>query len=90
MTRYRLYTEDKNAGRVISAIADAGIDGATVYETSGIWKGNTEASIVIEILIDESQDKRAAIFALADRIKSMNNQEAAMITIDKNVEVHFV
>ncbi len=88
MKVYRIYTEDKNSYLIEKLLERHGIDGATIYETTGLWQGKSEASIVIEIIGHDSQDVRARVFALKDDIKRENNQESVLLTISQ-AEVYF-
>lgn len=62
--------------RIKNALNGAGIDGATILEAQGLWKGNSEASTVIE-LIGEPFVK---VQSLAIDLKIELNQDAVYIT----------
>ena len=81
--RYRLYTEDKNPAAVIKLIA-ARFESANVASNlTGLWKGQEELSIVIEIITDDSPETLANVKALAGEIKAANHQEAVLVTAEK-------
>jgi len=77
MFGYKVYTENKDMGIVVNALDRYGFDGATIYETIGIWKGDTEYSLVIEIFCAQNQDH--AVRAFADHLKSELQQESVMV-----------
>jgi hypothetical protein len=56
----------------------AGIQGATVFDTVGYWKGVREQSSVIELLCMDAADNAKA-FALAELLKSAFDQESVLI-----------
>lgn len=73
---WRLYTEDRST--VPSIVADY-FDGATMFTATGLWKGQTEQSVVVEVIAPITS--RARIIAVARRIIELNNQEAVLVTV---------
>ncbi len=71
---YRIYTEDKN-WPAIQHILDFWIDGYTVTKADGYWKGQHEASLVIDVITDQPD----VIMALAESIRRENGQEAVLV-----------
>ena len=84
MTRYRLYTERKLNLR--NLVTKAGFQGATIYDTSGIWEGQVEESAIIELIADPTFENQMKIGILADTIKKVNKQDAVMLTME-NVQM---
>lgn len=68
---------------VAELLAKYDIDGFTIYQVQGYWKGVPEVSFKIEIASDVSVNMVASI--LRDRF----NQEAVMVT-NPNGEVEFI
>jgi hypothetical protein len=71
---YRILTEAKNIDQVRGTLYGLGLD-YTLYTGTGSWRGQAEASLIIE-LNDITRD-------LAERaarvIKQINNQEAILL-----------
>ena len=77
MVAYRIYTERKNIGG-IKEILDDGFDGYTLIDTVGVWEGETESSLIIEIIGEENQ--AYDIRTVAQVIGRLNCQDAVLIT----------
>jgi uncharacterized membrane-anchored protein YitT (DUF2179 family) len=73
-TMYRIYTEDANRSDVY-AILDSHVSGYTIIEAIGSWKGQREASLVIE-LIDVPA---STVTAIARTIRAHNKQESVLV-----------
>jgi hypothetical protein len=71
---YRVYTEDKNKGKIIRLIAKQW-ESFTVQPTIGYYRGKPEKSIVIEIVGARSSE----ITKLAVAIQKMNGQKSVLI-----------
>lgn len=74
MQMYQIYTERKNE-QGIRTILNQYFPGYTILEALGMWKGVSEASMVIIIVTEEPQLVQAA----AEDIKRMNEQESVLI-----------
>lgn len=80
--RYKLFVgEPATIEEVTKAVAHF-MDGATIYEARGLWKGNTERSIVVEILMEDNHDD-LDIRTLALALKHRFNQECVLVTRDE-------
>lgn len=77
MIVYRIYTERKNVTG-IKDILDDGFDGYTLIRATGVWEGETESSLIIEIIKEKNHD--VDVEAAAHRIAILNNQDAVLIT----------
>lgn len=98
MTRYRIYTEHKNIGR-IRAILDTNLDGYTLFTGVGYWQGQKETSLVVEYLAEEQTVPRvrtckplsgdALIVQICKDIKAANEQQAVLWT-KETVGANFV
>ena len=75
----------ENVAKVLSAY---GIDGFTIYQVQGYWKGKAEVSYKIEIAIDRDNSYNV-ITGIARELKVMYEQESVMVTLPTN-EVLFV
>ena len=74
---FSLYTEDKNRETIIMLVCRR-FNGATFTYTDGLWKGQVEQSVRIDVLSDFGA--LAAILQLADDIKVRNGQSAVLVT----------
>jgi len=77
---YRIYTENKNKEEVADIVGQM-FDGFTMYEGTGYWNGKQEASLIIEIVIDNESSRivnRTEIDIVASEIKVHNNQQAVL------------
>ena len=84
MIRYRVYTENKNFDAVIAHAACV-IPGFSVFTGTGVWDGQREKCLVIEVIADG--DKNDLIRGLAIWIKNLNSQQAVIVT-QETVESH--
>jgi hypothetical protein len=69
----RLYTEQKNK-RVITRLLSEHFESFTLQPATGYYKGNSEKTIVVEIV----GGRRSAIRHVAERIKKMNGQKSIL------------
>lgn len=73
--------------KVVSDILKGwGIDGFTIYQVQGYWKGEAEVSFKIEIATDMTE---LSVCDMADELRRKYNQEAVMLTKPNN-EVEFI
>jgi PII-like signaling protein len=87
MNQIRLYIGADNQTRTISEeyyrktvkILNKELDGYTIFRGNGIWKGNTEDTIIVEII----NEKIEKIEKIAETLKKELNQEAILITQEK-------
>jgi hypothetical protein len=73
-TVFKIYTEDNHVVNLLTRYFDA----ATLHHVTGVYNGNVEAGLVIEILAPYSARKR--VLALASDIVSAYAQFEALIT----------
>lgn len=66
---------------VSEILAKHGIDGFTMYQVMGYWKGRGEPSFKIEIAIDSDSEK---VYTVARELRRMYNQDAVMLTLPNN------
>jgi len=71
--RWRIYTEDLPPIRDVVAKL---LTGATLVAAQGIWKGQVERSLIVEV-IEEDAD---LIRRVAEEIKTRGGQEAVLVT----------
>lgn len=82
-TIHRLYTEQKNK-RFITRLLSEHFESFTLQPVTGYHKGNSEKSIVVEIV----GASPSAIRKVAERIKKMNGQQSILtITFRAQSEV---
>jgi len=80
----RICTENKNREQVRIEV-DKYFDCYSLFQGVGMWNGQVEHSLLIEIAMDANADQtdhtiaRAAALELADDIKILNNQEAVLV-----------
>lgn len=77
MTRFRIYTEDKNTKR-LRILSKALFDSYTLFKGSGTWRGIDEKSIVFEMIGSSTLERRVLSFART--IKIVNSQQAVLVT----------
>lgn len=81
-TIYRIYTEDVSRKDII-VILDNLFDSYSIFTADGVWKGDHEDGLVIEIIeshppLSNSIDSK--VWLAAQQIKRHNVQEAVMVT----------
>ena len=81
---FRILTEDKNRAGIL-AILGRYVDGYTLSESIGAWKGVQEKSLTID-LVDVP---RETVEKLARVIKWENQQDAVLI-LEIPVTAHFI
>ena len=75
----RICTENKNRAQVGIEVGKY-FDGYSLFQGVGMWKGQVEHSLLIEIAVDTNHTiARAAALALANDIKILNKQEAVLV-----------
>jgi hypothetical protein len=77
MKLYRICTENINRDKVES-IVNSYVDGFTILEGTGYWKGERESSLVIEIAAEQSY-MHAVVRHIARDIKAENAQQAVLV-----------
>ena len=67
--------------------------GHTIYEATGRWQSDavavSEATLIIEVMIDERTGAQAKVYELAGVYKERCHQESVMVT-ETQVEASFV
>ena len=71
---YRICTEDINR-EGIARILDAHVDGYALFTGIGCWKGQHENSVSIDLI----GAKRETVLAIAEQIKTANQQESVLV-----------
>lgn len=71
---------DRYAGNVSDVLSRFGIDGFTMQEVLGYWQGVPEKSYIITV----ATDNEGAIDKICERLRSMYNQDAVMVTYPDN------
>lgn len=66
---------------VATILAKHGMDGFTIYEVQGYWKGIAETSFKIEIAIDSDPER---VYTVAEELRALYNQDAVMLTLPNN------
>ena len=66
---------------VAKVLGRHGIDGFTMYQVNGYWKGIPEVSFKIEIAIDKDANR---VYEIAAELKNIYNQEGVMLTLPNN------
>lgn len=77
----RICTEDKNSEH-LRELTSKYFDGFTLLRGMGVWKGNLEPSLIIEIAADNRVSPiiiEAKIEDLVFSIKQANNQETVLV-----------
>jgi len=81
---YRLYTERINLPN-IKKIVSSQFDGFTLTNGEGYWRGESEESLIIEIVSND--DIEAKVINLAKLIKLENNQESVLLQVLENSSI---
>ena len=81
---FRILTEDKNRDGIL-AILDSYVDGYTLSESIGAWKGIQEKSLAIDFV----DVPRGTVESIARIIKKRNDQDAVLI-LDIPVTAQFI
>ena len=76
---YRIYTEDKNR-QIVEQILDENFPGYTIIQADGRWKGQSEKSLIIEVITSNDFDFSQRIKDVAAKIVKANSQESCYIT----------
>lgn len=76
-TLFRLHTEDVSGFATL--LARRGFDAATIIPATGIWKGNIEGAVIIELV--QPASARENVLQLAEDIRAAHKQEAVLVTI---------
>ena len=71
---YRIHTEDVNRPAILK-LASARFDGFTILHGTGYWKGQSEVTLVLEIITSDS----ASVYLLAEEIRKANGQESVLV-----------
>jgi hypothetical protein len=71
---YRIYTEDWDRDAVIEAVS-VKFESFTIHETTGYFKGQSEKSIVIEIV----EAREEEVEAVARAIRAINGQKTVLV-----------
>lgn len=80
------FTEIEVSAFIDLALSKFGIDGSTVYDATGCWKGDTEPCTVIEIVHEDNYGsiRDAALF-----LKRFLHQESVMV-VTQSAAVDFL
>lgn len=77
---YRILTEATGEmKRRAVDIAEAEFDGLTVIDATGVWLGNKEAAVVIEVAAGDGAEDRERVLRVAADIRAANHQECVMV-----------
>ena len=85
---YRIFTENKKPRQVEQLVSQV-FDGFTLVKTCGFWKGKPERGLLIEIDA-VGDEKRDAVFKLAEALGALNDQESVMVQTIKDVHTIFI
>jgi hypothetical protein len=72
---YRIYTERINYPEIVERVSRY-FDGATFTQTTGLWQGKLEESVVIELWTQDS----ALVRGLACSLQTLNKQDTVAVT----------
>lgn len=75
---YRLFTENKNYEQVKKLVSDL-FDGFTIIKADGIWQGESEHSLIIEIEVNSPVAFYRKIESLCYAIKKLNQQDKILV-----------
>jgi hypothetical protein len=92
-TCYRIYTEAKNVDGIKNLVKFY-FDGTTIYMTDGFFEGQSEKSLVIEVILDREwgdgpHPNYSKVRTFAEFLKNSNEQKSVLITRTE-VEVEII
>lgn len=81
---YRIYTENRNLYKLQKQL-DMAFDAYTIIECTGSYKGQHEASIIVELIVphDKLLYTDAYVSLFCDYTKKLNAQECVMVTVSE-------
>jgi len=92
----KVFTEQQNVDnindypKVVAGVLKArGIDGFTIYQVQGYWKGESEVSFKIELAIEDQVFVRSIMHDIAIELRDMYLQDSVMLTYPNNT-VEFI
>lgn len=92
MTKFTIYTEDKNLIKIEAILNDNFIiEGYTITNAQGYWQELKEKALKIEILIKPCKNFNYTniLKAICKRIKRVNKQTTVLLTIQK-IKAQFI
>jgi hypothetical protein len=91
MYTYKLYLGIPNGrdgiASLIYFLADQGVDGASIYRAVGVWKGEDENSVIVEVVT--KSDKSSEMHDVGKRYCKKYKQESYLLTMQP-VDMVFV
>ena len=79
-TKTYLWNNDTYKDKIINCLSINNIAGATLYKSTGIWKGEQENSFIVEILINDTDEKtKYNIIHFINTIKFEFNQNCILL-----------
>lgn len=84
MVKFTIYLglNDKDTKTQLEAyqITSHFVEGATFIDATGLWRGDLENTLVIEVLLNNDEYCHDLINKLCNRLKEAYNQECVMFT----------
>lgn len=77
-TVYRIYTEDKNLEFIQDELENCFLS-FTIYQVLGMYKGEQEESLIVEIVATDSLHDVALVKCVAESIKHNNQQDSVLV-----------
>lgn len=88
MTKYTIYTENKNIEGIKKILKTFKIiEGYTLINTTGYYQGQQEKALKIEILFTKHNNWTIKI--VCNKIRELNNQEAVLYTVEQ-IKAEFI
>ena len=83
MKLFRLFTENKNIGRIRNELSIAGIDSYSIIHCDGLWNGDREKGLCIEIAVlnHEAAEAHLTLITMCRVLCSYNNQDSIFLQI---------
>lgn len=75
---YRLFTENRNYDQIKKLVCNY-FDGFTIIKAEGVWQGESEHSLIIEIEVNSPVAFYRRIETLCFAIKKLNNQDKILV-----------
>ena len=92
MEKYKLYVGSNNETKIlelelIKGVLNTFFEGYSLSIISGVWKGLSEQTAIIEILSENIDDK---IKIVASQLKELLHQEAILISKEPIISAEFI
>ena len=87
----QIISRDNAHALVSEVLAEHGHRGATLYDASGLWNGESENTIVVELLLHGYQaNNLEALKKIANEFRRVFHQDAVIMTMTELKALEFI